>query len=143
MLLLMAFWWLRESGVTTATLRQPVGAFAWATIIGFLVHVATGAAASAYAMHGLRWPALVHLGSLLLCIILIGAILQEIYRQRPPDRWFGILVCLLVFQLLLGYLMMWQEVRPVWLSFFHAMLSPVLGLALVSVVAGASTRVKS
>ncbi|MEI8028989.1 MAG: hypothetical protein WCH35_04335 [Comamonadaceae bacterium] len=143
MLLLMAFWWLRESVVKAATLRQSVDAFAWATVIGFLVHVATGAAASAYAMHGLHWPAFVHLGSLLLCIILIGALLREVYRQRPLDRWFGVLVCLLVFQLLLGYLLMWQEVRPMWLSFFHAMLAPALGLALLSVVLAASTRVKS
>lgn len=143
MLLLMAFWWLRESIASAATVRQPVAAFSWLVIIGFLLHVATGAAASAWEMHGVRWPAVVHLGSLLLWMILIGALLPGFHRQRWLDRRCWTVLGLLVLQLLLGYALMRQQPRPIWLSYSHAMLAPVLALALVSLVLRGSTRVKT
>lgn len=143
MVLLMAFWWLRESAASDAATRQPVAAFSWAAISIFIAHVASGAAASAWQMLGVRWPVFVHLGSLVLCIILIGATVLEFHRARPLERLFGGVAAVLALQLLLGYVLAWQETRPLWLSFSHALLSPVLALALVSLVLRGATRLKA
>lgn len=140
MVLLMAFWWLRESVITAATMHQPVAAFSWAAIIAFVAHVGTGAAASAWEMHAVRWPAFVHLASLVLCLILIGVIWLEFRRERLLAPWTAALASLLAIQLLVGYLMMWQDSRPLGLTFLHAMLSSLLAMALVSLAVRGSTR---
>lgn len=140
MVLLMAFWWLRESVATQAAMRQPIAAFSWAAIIAFVAHVGTGAAASAWEMHAVRWPAFVHLASLVLCLILIGVIRLEFRRERLLAPWTTALASLLAIQLLVGYLMMWQDSRPLGLTFLHAMLSSLLAMALVSLAVRGSTR---
>lgn len=135
MVLLMAFWWLRESAAGAASSRHRVDAFSWSALLAFLAHVATGAAASAGHMHGLRWPAFVHLGSLLLALILIMAVLLG-WRHRAelaPAR--AAVAGLLGAQFAVGYVLMWQNgPAPVGLAFVHAMLSPLLALALVSLL---------
>ncbi len=143
MVLLMAFWWLRESVASEAATRQPVAAISWAAIIVFIAHVATGAAASVWQMRGVRWPVFVHLGSLVLAVILIEALVLEFHRAHLRERLFARVAPVLGLQLLLGYVLAWQETRPVWLSFPHALLSPVLALALVSLVLRGATRVKA
>lgn len=140
MVLLMAFWWLRESVATQAATRQPVAAFSWAAIFAFVAHVGTGAAASAWEMHAVRWPAFVHLASLVLCLILIGVIWLEFRRERLLAPWTAGLASLLAIQLLVGYLMMWQDSHPLGLTFLHAMLSSLLAMALVSLALRGSTR---
>ena len=133
-LLLLSFWWLRESAAPDAAGNRPLDAFSWAAMAALLVQVGTGAAASAWEMHAVHWPALVHLASGLFCAILIGGVLLD---QRDKSgtggrRWVA--AGLLVGQLLLGYLLMGQDERSVALSFFHAMLAPLLASAFVSLL---------
>ena len=133
-LLLLSFWWLRESAAPDAAGNRPLDAFSWAAMVALLVQVGTGAAASAWEMHAVHWPALVHLASGLFCAILVGSVLLD-QRSKPGPlgrRW--LVAGLLAGQLLLGYLLMWQDERSVALSFAHAMLAPLLAGALVSLL---------
>lgn len=133
-LLLMSFWWLRESAAGAACTRKPVDGFSWAAIAALLAHVSTGAAASAWEMQGVRWPAFVHLAGAVFCAILIGVVLLD-QRRRPALTWPTFAVAgLLAAQVLVGYLLMWQDQRSVGLSYFHAMLAPLLAAAFVSLV---------
>lgn len=137
--LLMAFWWLREAAAMQTVVHLPVSGLSSAAMVALLAHISTGAAASAWEMHGVRWPAFIHLGSLVLCIILTGAMLHAYYRQRPLDRLFAVWASLLALQMLLGYVLMWQERHSIYLSLLHGMLSPLMALALVSLVLCTST----
>ena len=142
MLLLIAFWWLQASAATTPAIAGVVKPFAWVSLTSFLVLIATGAAASAHEMHGVHWPAVVHLCWLVFFIIPIGSLLREVHCQRPITRRCGILVGLLALQMTLGYLLMGYGLRPLSLSFVHAMLSPLIAMVLVSIVLNASTPIK-
>ncbi|MEI8326118.1 MAG: hypothetical protein WCH44_12280 [Betaproteobacteria bacterium] len=128
--LLVAFWWLYESATQRQRPAQALDGFGWATLAAVLVQVATGAGASAAAMHALHWPTFVHLGTLPLALILIGAVLLD--QRRARARQHAALAGLLALQLFAGYVLMGQEPRSVGLSFFHAMLAPLLAMALVS-----------
>ncbi len=140
MVLLMAFWWLRESMATLGTARGPVDGFSWAALMVFVVHVGTGAAASAWEMRGIRWPGFLHLGSLVLCIILVGSMWLTTRGNPATTRWRTALAGLMGAQLVAGYVLMWQEPHPFGLSFLHAMLSPLLAIALVSLAVRGATR---
>jgi heme A synthase len=140
MVLLMAFWWLRESVAVLAMAPGRVDGFSWAALIAFVLHVATGAAASAWEMRGIRWPGFLHLGSLVLCIVLVGSTWLAARGHPATARWRAALAGLMGAQLLAGYVLMWQESHPFWLSFLHAMLSPLLAFTLVSLVVRGATR---
>lgn len=137
MLLLMAFWWLRESIVAASasvSKIRAIGVFSWTALLFFVLHVGTGAAASAWEMKGVRWPAFVHLGSLIVCIILIGKLVILRRRQYLLIRYTTAVEVIFVMQFLTGYVLMWQDQRAVILSFLHGMLSPALAMALVSLL---------
>ncbi len=105
----------------------------------FLLQVATGAAASANEMHGIRMPTFIHLGSALLSTMFIGATL---WARRGDPALSGRVVTaaiLLGSQLVLGATLMWLGARPLWLALAHGMVSPMLAIALVS-LATASFR---
>lgn len=140
MVLLMAFWWLRESVAVLGMAPRPVDGFSWAALIAFVVHVGAGAAASAWEMRGIRWPGFLHLGSLVLCIILVGSMWLTTRGNPATTRWRTALAGLMGAQLLGGYVLMWQDPHPFWQSFLHAMLSPLLAIALVSLVVRGSIR---
>ncbi|MEI7538985.1 MAG: hypothetical protein WCJ76_17335 [Comamonadaceae bacterium] len=133
-LLLLSFWWLRESAAPGSVAGPPLEAFSWVAMVALLLQVGTGAAASAWAMHAVHWPARVHLASALLCLILVGVVLLDQRSKRAPDGRRWVVGLLLSGQFLLGYLLMWQEQRSITLSFFHAMLAPLLAGALVSLL---------
>ena len=142
MVLLMAFWWLREaiSVAADACPRHPADALSWATFLAMVLHLATGAAASAWAMHGLHGPAYVHLTSLLLCLTLAGILL---FGPRAPSvlsHRVAALAALLGLQVVVGGLLMWQDPRSVALSYFHAMLSPLVAMAGVSIMVRGGQR---
>lgn len=140
MVLLMAFWWLREYVAVVGRARMPVDGFARAALIAFVVHVGTGAAASAWEMHGIRWPGFLHLGSLVLCIILVGSMGMAARGHPATARWRAALAGLMGAQLVVGYVLMWQAPHPFWLSFLHAMLAPLLAITLVSLAVRGTTR---
>jgi hypothetical protein len=94
----------------------------------------TGAGASAYQMLGLHWPARVHLGSAVLCVYLLLALLIEKRHSSAQPHSGKVLEYLMFTQLLSGAALIWLDHRPLWLSFMHAMLSPLLAMALVSLV---------
>ena len=135
MVLLMAFWWLREAVATPALVRKSVEPLLRATIYVFLVHIATGAAASADEMHGMRGFALLHLGTALLAFMFIGASIWARRREPSLAGWTKATTALLVAQVAFGLVLMWLGTRPVWLAYLHGMLSPLLAIALVSLAA--------
>jgi heme A synthase len=134
MVLLMAFWWLRESVATHSLAREPIAFLLRATLLVFIAHVATGAAASAYEMHNVRWFAFLHLGTGLLATMFIGASLWDRRNVASLARWIVVIIGFMLAQLGAGLVMMALGARPVWLSFMHGMLSPLLAVALVSLV---------
>ena len=134
MVLLMAFWWLREAVAIHAESKSVEPLFR-ATILVFLAHIATGAAASADEMHGMRGFALLHLGTALLAFMFIGASILARRREPSLAGWTKATTALLVAQVAFGLVLMWLGTRPVWLAYLHGMLSPVLAIALVSLAA--------
>ena len=141
MVLLMAFWSLRESAVSTLLTRNPVEPLLIITILIFLAHVATGAAASAFDMHNIRWFVFVHIGTALLTTMFVGASVWERRRDASSAGWTVATAGLMVLQVALGCALMWLGTRPTWLAYVHGMLSPLLAITLVSLAnRGASTR---
>lgn len=141
MILLMAFWWLRESAVNKLLTRKPVEPLLLITILVFLAHVAAGAAASAFDMHNVRWFVFVHIGTAMLTTMFVGASLWDRRRDASIAGWTVATVGLLVLQVALGCALTWLGTRPTWLAYVHGMLSPLLAIALVSLAnRGASTR---
>lgn len=141
LLLLMSFWWLREAAGLGLTRPAALDRFSWAALAALLLQVASGASASAWAMQGLRWPAYLHMASVVLVLILCGVVLFD-QRHKPWQYRRAVAVAgLLLSQLLAGYLLMAQDSRPLGLSVLHALLAPLLACALVSLIkheAGAS-----
>lgn len=131
--LVAACWWLRE------TLVVPPGPVAtWdsmlsLTMVVVAVHVGLGAAASTYAVRGAHWVAFLHTGSAMLSTLLLASILWD--RRLRPAMCVRVRVMagLLGLQLVLGFVSLWMEVRPVTLGFVHAMVSALLAAGLVSI----------
>jgi heme A synthase len=133
MLMLVAFWWLRELAAMKATeARRPQDPLGQVALLVFLAHVATGANASAGEMHGVRWPAFLHVASLLVAVAFIVSAAFVRRNERTASRNIAALLALLTLQLIFGYSLMQQEVRPLWLALLHGLLSPLLSVALVS-----------
>ena len=132
MVLLMAFWSLRESAVSKLLTRNPVDPLLFITIMVFLAHVATGAAASAFDMHNVRWFVFVHIGTAMLATMFVGATLWDLWRDASIAGWIVATAGLMVLQVALGCALMWLGTRPTWLAYVHGMLSPLLAITLVS-----------
>ena len=141
MVLLMAFWWLRESAVDKLLTRNPVEPVLLIAILAFLAHVAAGAAASAFEMHNVRWFVFVHIGTAMLTTMFVGASLWDRRRNAAIAGWTVATAGLMVLQVALGCAMMWLGTRPTWLAYVHGMLSPLLAITLVSLAnRGVATR---
>ena len=132
MVLLIAFWWLRETVAGKLTASRSVDPLLRMTLFVFLAHVATGAAASAYEMQGVRWPTFMHLSSALLATMLISATLWDRRHESPMPAPMIATAGLFATQLALGFTLLWLGERPVWAALMHGMLSPLLAMALVS-----------
>lgn len=130
--LLMAFWWLRETVESNRAEGKSVEPLVGITLFVFLAHIAAGAAASAYEMQGVRWPTFMHLGSALLATMFIGATLWDRRHVSPMPASMIATAGLLATQLVLGFGLLWLGERPAWLALMHGMLSPLLAMALVS-----------
>ena len=137
--LLMSFWWLRESLAATPTRRHARDPLLIPALLVFLAHVGLGAAASALSVRGIRWLAFVHMGSAVLVIVFVGALLWARCGRAPLTRLAGVMTLLLAAQAALGLALMAADPRPPWLGFAHAMLSPLLAAGLVSVAVRDST----
>ena len=139
--LLMAFWSLRESAVNKLLARNPVEPVLSIAIVAFLAHVAAGAAASAFDMHNVRWFVFVHIGTALLATMFVGASVWDRRRDATIAGWTVAAAGLMVLQLALGCALMWLGTRPTWLAYVHGMLSPLLAITLVSLAnRGSPTR---
>ena len=132
MILLMAFWSLRESAVSKLLTRNSVEPLLLITILVFLAHVATGAAASALDMHNVRWFVFVHIGTAMFVTMFVGATLWDRRHDATIAGWTVATAGLMVLQLALGCALMWLGTRPTWLAYMHGMLSPLLAITLVS-----------
>lgn len=133
MVLLMSCWWLSES--LSAGLAQQSGrnSLVIAALIVLLVHIGSGAAASAQAMHGVHSITFIHLGSAILTTMFVGAMLWAQRGQRRVSRLFVMMALLLVAQVALGLALKSIGEMPVWLKFVHAMFTPLLAIGLVSI----------
>ncbi len=131
--LLMACWWLRESLAAAPTRQRAHDPLLIPALIVFLVHVGSGAAASAFEMRGIRWLAFIHMGSAVLVFLFVGAILWVRHGRERLTRLVGTMTLLLAAQIALGLVLIAMDARPTWLGFLHAMLSPLLAAGLVSV----------
>ena len=130
MVLLLAFWWMRESSVRMPYQPWVLPRLARVALAALVLHTATGAAASAYRMQGLGWPAWVHLASAAMFIVSLAALMITQRRLRAGPRVY-VLRLLMATQVLLGGYLFWLDHRPIWLNFAHAMLSPLLALSLL------------
>lgn len=140
MVLLMAFWWLRETVARNQIEGNPLDPLLRITLVVYLAHIATGAGASAYEMQGVRWPTFVHLATALLATMLIGATLFDRRHDSPIAGSTIAATGLLAMQLVMGFVLLWLGTRPVWLGVMHGMLSSLLAMALVSLATGARSR---
>lgn len=134
LLLLMSFWWLREAALLGLGRPASLDKFAWAALLALLLQVTSGAGASAWEMQGLRWPAFVHLTCVVLILILCGVVLLDQFNRPGQRQRSWIVSGLLLAQISGGYVLMAQSSRTLGLSLFHALLAPLLGGALVSLV---------
>lgn len=132
-LLLMACWWLRESMSVVSVQARARDPLLPAAFIVLLAHIGSGAAASAQQMHAVVWGAFVHIGSALLVLVFVGAILWARQGRAWLQRPVACMTLLLIVQFALGLALMSFDLRPVWLGFVHAMLTPLLAAGLVTV----------
>lgn len=130
MVLLLAFWWMRESSARMPYQPWVLPRVARLALAALILHTATGAAASAYRMQGLSWPAWVHLASAVLFIGCLAALVIAQRRLQTPPKVHTLRI-LMAAQVLLGACLFWLDHRPVWLNFTHALLSPLLAMALL------------
>ena len=133
-LLLISFWWLRESAPPNSAGAWSLDSFSWVAMFALLLQVGTGAATSAWEMHAVHWPALVHLACGLFCGAMIGLVVLDQRDKSWPSGCRWVVAGLLAGQLVLGYLLMRQDQRSIALSFVHAMLAPLLASAFVSLL---------
>ena len=144
MLMLMAFWWLSEtiatSDQTLQTGQQPDAVhpvFLW-----LMLHIASGAAASAWYMVGMHWPVLLHLLTLAPLLALAGR------KSTKPNTQAGLtgfaLAAGLVagLQLVSGGVLLWQAQRTFAANLLHAVSAYLLMLLLVtsSMRSGAASK---
>lgn len=134
MALLIVFWWLLARPSAVVPTIPALGRLAWLALIAFVIHVASGAATSAWEMTGIRWPAFLHLASLFVVVSLIGLVVMERRSKRATGRSIRWLLILLAVEMAMGYALMQLDLRPRWLSLLHGMLSPALALTLVSIL---------
>lgn len=134
MLLLIAFWWLRTRASVADATPRATSRLSWLALVAFVVHVASGAATSAWDMSGVRWLAFLHLGSLFPAVILIGLIVMDRRGKRAADRIIRALLGLLAIQGTIGYMLMQMDARPRGVMLLHGLLSPALALTLVSLM---------
>jgi len=134
-LLLMFCWWLRESMAVGARTDRSRGVFPFRAFSVFLIHIASGATASALAMGDVRWTAFIHVGSAVPAILIAGGVLRDAHGhgRAAMSSHVAVLSLLLPAQILLGLALLVLSNRPVWLGFLHATISPLLIAALVSV----------
>ena len=137
--LLMSFWWLREALAAAPTGTRGRDPMLLPALLAFLAHVGVGAAASALEMRGIRWVALIHMGSAVFVVVLFGALLWARHGRPPLTRLVTTTTLLLAAQAVLGIVLMGLDQRPVWLGLLHAMMSPLLAASLVSIAARDST----
>lgn len=141
--LLMSFWWLREALAAMPTKIRSRDPLLLPALLAVLVHIGVGAAASALEMRGIRWVALIHMGSAVLVVVLVGALLWTRHGRPPLIRLVATTTLLLAAQVVLGIVLMRLGQRPVEVGFLHAMLSPLLAACLVSVAVRDSTGIRT
>lgn len=134
MCMLTGFWWLSET-IALSNQTQQAGLSAVAlkpALLRLMLHVASGAATSAWFMYGIHWPVLVHLLTLVPLLALIG---KKAGKPGTP-----VVVTTYAFaaglagglQLLSGSVLLWQSQRTFGLSMLHAVSAYLLMLFLVS-----------
>jgi heme A synthase len=135
-LLLMSCWWLREVTVQAMPRPRQNHPLLRITVVLFLAHIATGAAASASAMHGLRGAAFIHLGTAVIATMFLGAAAWTC--RHTATRPATVAASLLAAQVGLGFLLLTLPDRPLVLAFIHGVLTPLLAATLVSLACRSS-----
>ena len=133
--LVMAFWWLREVAGLPATRRGRYDGFQRTALLAFVLHAATGAATSAAMAQGGRLPL-----SLALWLVLAGAAWLQAAGGSSRADWRHALLALVALQTLTGYLSMSPDSRDVKYLLAHALLTPVLAMVLVSLAVSSAAQ---
>ncbi|MBK7006757.1 MAG: hypothetical protein IPH37_17815 [Burkholderiales bacterium] len=132
-ILLMACWWLRACSAYGAAPSKGNNTTLVVAIVSFLLHIATGAAASALHTRGMDGLAYVHIGSAILFLFTAGEILWVRSSQPTESTLANRLTGVLLLQITLGAILMWLDRQPVWLGVVHALVSQIFAAGLVSV----------
>ena len=134
MVMLMSFWWLYESlfHIIHRIQEIPVKDEVSPALLTLTVHIASGAAASAWFMYGMRWPTWIHVFTLF-PLLAFAAIKPSIYRQSKVSYLF-IASLVIGLQFISGVTLLWQEQRSLGFSVLHAITSYLLTLMLVSAI---------
>lgn len=134
MVMLMSFWWMNETLTYTIERLHPIALETTLrpTLLTLAVHIASGAAASAWFMYGMRWPSWIHVLTLFPMLAFVW-IKPSIHTQSNKNNVF--FVSLVVgLQFISGVTLIWQEQRSFGLSVTHAITSYLLTLILISTI---------
>lgn len=131
--LLMSCWWLREAAALGGRATPARHPWLLAALAAFVLHIGTGATASAWEMRGLHWVAYLHAASAVVFLFAVGEVLWERTQGQALGRLALGLTALLAAQIALGVALMWLGRQPVWLGVVHALVSQLLAAGLVSV----------
>lgn len=131
--LLMSFWWLR--GISARSIAQGGNqhSLPTMTIFLFFVHIASGAAASAFHMRGIHWIAYLHIASALLFLFTAGDILWVHSKQSGATKLAYRVTGVLILQITIGLLLICLTKQPIWLAVVHALVSQIFAAGLISV----------
>lgn len=134
-MLLMALWRLREiSGLGTQR-TQPLKRIAQLTLIGMVLHIASGglAAANSQWLPNLGLTVWLHVATAVGLMVLIALLLRQ-RRAGTGAIKLKALRYLMAGQILLGGLLLVLNLRPIWLNFSHGMVSAILAMLLLTLM---------
>ncbi len=133
--LLMACWWLHVALAKTACQKRTIQPTMRAALVLLMVHIALGAAASAWGARGVQWVAYLHSGTAMLFLVLASSILWELRSNVPLRGAVLFSALLLALQVVAGLLAFWLPVLPAGLGLAHGLMSVLLAGSLVGIAA--------
>ena len=135
MVMLMSFWWMNETLTYSINRLIPISLETRVrpTLLTLAVHIASGAATSAWFMYGMRWPSWIHVLTLfpMMAFVLIK---PSIHPQSKKNNYVFFASLVVGVQFISGVTLIWQEQRSLGLSVTHAITSYLLTLILISTI---------
>jgi len=135
MVMLMSFWWMNETLTYSINRLIPISLETRVrpTLLTLAVHIASGAAASAWFMYGMRWPSWIHVLTLFPMMAFVWT-KPSIHPQSKKNNYVFFTSLVVGVQFISGVTLIWQEQRSLGLSVTHAISSYLLTLMLISTI---------